>query len=77
MPKKNKPKKEHQGSSSSQGHAQGSAGNGEHSDAGNSWMKSPKQGGIPGIKSKNGCFPKALMLLMPFIVFGAYLFLRP
>ena len=30
-----------------------------------------------GNKSKNGCFPKMFMLLLPFTAVGAYLFLRP
>jgi len=77
MPKKYKPQKEHRGASSSQGHDQGSKGNGEHSDAGSSWTKSPKQGWTPGITTKDGCLPKTLIMLMPFIAFGAYLFLRP
>jgi len=29
-----------------------------------------------GNKSKSGCFPKFLMLLLPFMAIGAYLFLR-
>jgi hypothetical protein len=29
-----------------------------------------------GNKSKNGCFPKLFMLLLPFMAVGAYLFLR-
>jgi len=77
MPKKYKPKKEHKGSSSSQGHAHELGGNEGSVNAGGSWIKSPKKGWLTNSKSKDGCFPKALMLLMPFIAFGAYLFLRP
>jgi len=29
-----------------------------------------------GNKSKNGCFPKLLILVLPIMVLGAYLFLR-
>ena len=28
-----------------------------------------------GSKSKNGCFPKLVMLLLPFVVAGSYLYL--
>jgi hypothetical protein len=40
-----------------------------------SWQKD--QGNMPkDSKSKNGCFPKLFILLLPFIAAGAYLLLR-
>ena len=49
----------------------GSKGSGK---ASGSWKKIPGMNG--GSKSKNGCFPKVFMLLLPFIAVGSYLFLR-
>ena len=76
MPKKSKPGKEKKGSFSSKAYAQKPGREEEPVNASGSWKKSQKKGWPNGSKSKDGCLPKLFVLLMPFIAFGAYLFLR-
>lgn len=77
MAKKYKPKKENKGSSSSQGHAHELGGNEGPVNTGGSWKSLKNNDWADGSKkTKDGCFPKLFVLALPFIAFGAYLFLR-
>jgi len=65
---KSSPSKSHGAQSQGKGKASGSAGG--------SWKKVSGPGMAGGNKTKDGCFPKLLTLLLPFIAIGAYFFLR-
>ena len=43
--------------------------------AGGSWKKIPGMSG--GKKTKDGCLPKILMLLLPLLAVGSFLILSP
>jgi hypothetical protein len=76
MPKKSKDGKANKGSSSSWGHVQKSGHEKGHGNAGGSWENKQGKSMDKVGKSKDGCLPKLFMLVLPFIAFGAYVFLR-
>ena len=75
MPKKSAHKAKRESSSMNHGaqdHGHGKAA----SSAGASWKKTTGKGKAAGNNAKNGCFPKLLTLLLPFVAVGAYFLLR-